>query len=252
VISTGLRNEKECRGDHVYGTVGILVFEVRIAVDASEGEVGAVDFDVDVEDSPGDGDTIWNRRAKRRNWKTRYSDSEYVTRAEVTKTNWQHALDFGVTDMASLSLAERAVLRSPVFSEFFGNFELTLMNERQMPTHLKNNPVTQDLVRYPAEGVRMNLSQHKQRTRDQAQVDLRYHKLEEVAPTLILCSMDIVADPPPNVGGDNDEYSWLYKYIQRPRKGGIRIHREVLLVLSILLKTWWYSCNGTIVGNCKK
>ena len=154
------------------------------AVGASEGEEGDVDFEVDVEDSPGDGDTMWNRRARRGNWKTRYSGSEYVTRAEVTKTNWQHALDFDAADMASLSLAERAVLRSPAFSEFFGNFGLTLMNERQMPSHLKNHPVTRDRVRYPDEGVRINLCQHRQRTRDQAQVDLRYHKLEEVAPTL--------------------------------------------------------------------
>ncbi len=154
------------------------------AVDASEGDVGNVDFEVEVEDSPGDGDTIWNRRAKRGNWKTRYSGSEYVTRAEVTKTNWQHALAFDGTAMAALSLAEKAVLRSPAFSEFFGNFEITLMNERQMPDHLKNHPLTRDLVRYPSESVRMSLSQHKQRARDQAQVDLRCHKLEEVAPTL--------------------------------------------------------------------
>ncbi len=154
------------------------------AVGASEGDVGNVDFDVGVKDSPGDGDTIWNRRARRSNWKTRYSGSEYVTHAEVTKTNWQHALDFGGAAMATLSLAEKAVLRSPAFSEFFSNFELTLMNERQMPTHLKNNPLTRDRVRYPDESLRMNLTQHKQLARDQAQVDLRYHKLEEVAPTL--------------------------------------------------------------------
>ena len=140
------------------------------------------DSDIEVEDLPGEGEQMWNRR-KRRTWKERYADSDYVTNAafshdDVTRTQWIQARDFTAEQMASLTLAERAVLRSPKLSRDFGHYELTLMNERQMPCQLSHHPVTRDPIRYPDAHEWMDYSLARQLAREKAQVDLRCNKLE--------------------------------------------------------------------------
>ena len=151
-------------------------------VDDSEGVRGSVD--VEVEETPGTGDVIWNSRRKRTTWKERYADTDYVSHVEVSHTSWKQAKNFTPEQFTSLSLAEKAVLRSPKLSPFFGNFEITLMNDRQLPPQLRYHPLTRDPIRHPNEKVRIDRTLAHQLARDKAATDLRCAKLEEVAPTL--------------------------------------------------------------------
>ncbi|KAL7457958.1 hypothetical protein ACHAWC_009470 [Mediolabrus comicus] len=195
------------------------IAEVSSPVSPSEGEGGGLDsidepeFDEDVPgidfdplDKPADDDEgeVWTRRVSRRSkgtWKDRYDGSEYVQymaprrRERITAHNFRPVLDFSPSELCSLSLEERAVLRNPHLSrEYnvdFSYLSLTLQNERQMPCHLRHHPVTLDPVRHPSESAWINLLQHRQRCHEQAAVDLNYHRLEEVAPTL----EDVVNSP---------------------------------------------------------
>lgn len=188
------------------------IAEVSSPVSPSEGDGGGLDsidepeFDEDVPgidfdplDKTADDDEgeVWTRRVSRRSkgtWKDRYDGSEYVQymaprrRERITDHNFRSALDFSPSELCSLSLEERAVLRNPHLSrEYnvdFSYLSLTLQNERQMPCHLRHHPVTMDPVRHPSESAWINLLQHRQRCHEQAAVDLNYHRLEEVAPTL--------------------------------------------------------------------
>ena len=140
---------------------------------------------VDVEDSPGTGEAIWNtrRRRNRTTWKDRYADTDYITHLEVTHSTWEQAKDFSPEQFTALSLAERAILRSSQYSSFFGNMGITLMNERQMPPSLRHHPLTRDSVRRPDEKARMDRTLAAQLVRDKAAADLRCANFEESTPT---------------------------------------------------------------------
>lgn len=106
---------------------------------ASEGECDdVVSSTVDVGNDIGSSDTstsasesTWSKkrlREKRSSWKERVS---------VSQSNWSDAQHFTPKQMAALSQLEKRLLSNERFSAYFGNFGITLSDQRQIPIEVK-------------------------------------------------------------------------------------------------------------------
>jgi transposase InsO family protein len=106
---------------------------------ASEGESDDVEVGtVDVGDVGSSSDT--STSTSERTWskkRLREKRSSWKDRASISQSNWSEAQHFTPKQMAALSKLEKKILRDERYSAYFGNFGITLSDQRQVPTEVK-------------------------------------------------------------------------------------------------------------------